>query len=89
MSNNTATFAISKVITVVTDSNAYRIKSSDFASEAAKFDAVLLKGWFSVSKFNKYESAIIAEGFVKSDVIAFDLSEKGDSVDFYILYKKS
>jgi len=88
MSNTTATFAISKVITVITDSNAYRIKSSDFASEDAKFGSVFLKGWFSVSKFNKYEAALIAEGFVRSEVIAYDLSEKDNSVYFYISYKK-
>jgi hypothetical protein len=88
MSSTTATFAISKVITVITNSNAYRIKSSDFASEAAKFGTVFLKGWFSVSKFNKYEAALIAQGFVRSEVMAFDLIEKDNSVDFYISYQK-
>ena len=88
MKNTEATIAISKIITVISGNKVYRIKASELVSEISKFQKIQVKGFFSVSKFNKTIEAIESVGFSVSETWFKNFSENGKDVDFYLFFQK-
>lgn len=83
-----ATFSISKIITVESDTEVYNIKFSDFEPEVSKYEQITIKGYFSVAKYNKYIAIVLSLGFklTKTDYLTF-ISDTND-VDFRLTYNK-
>lgn len=82
-----ATIHISKIITVVNSTMVYNIKSSEFCAEVNKYDSVILKGWFSVAKYNKYVEILNNNNFNESVIYYKDINED-NSIDFRIKFEK-
>lgn len=59
----TATFNISKTLTVVTNNSVYICNLSELVLQSNKFNTVEIKGITSTKKFNKYLSVMIANGY--------------------------
>jgi len=60
---NTASFNISKNLTIITDINVYSANFSNLILEASKFNVIDLKGVTSTVKLNKYLSVLLSAGF--------------------------
>lgn len=81
----TATFSLSKVLTIVTETMVYNVNFSEFENEIANFSEVTIKGWVDKSKYNKYVSILKSKGFNES-VISYCDAKKDNSIDFRIKY---
>lgn len=83
-----ATINISKIITIISGNKVYRIKASELVSEISKFSKIEIKGFFSVSKFNKTIQSIESVGFSLSETWFKNFTENGKDVDFHLFYQK-
>ena len=83
----TATLNISKVLTIVTENKVFNIKFEDLGTVLNNYNEVVIKGWFSKSKLEKYYNLLISLGFSESKIYYKEIQED-KSIDFRILFTK-
>jgi hypothetical protein len=82
-----ATLNISKVLTIVTENKVFNIKFEDLGTVLNNYNEVVIKGWFSKSKLEKYYNLLISLGFSESKIYYKEIQED-KSIDFRILFTK-
>jgi hypothetical protein len=82
-----ATLNISKILTIVTENKVFNIKFEDLGTVLNNYNEVVIKGWFSKSKLEKYYNLLISLGFSESKIYYKEIQED-KSIDFRILFTK-
>ena len=79
---------ISKIITILTDKQVYNTTQTKLIDHLSSFNEVTIKGFFSVSKYNKYVGILLDAGFELSHQVYADYEKEGKEIDFRAVYKK-
>jgi hypothetical protein len=81
------TLNITKVLSVITENKVFNTKIENLQTVLKDCDEVVIKGWFSKSKLEKYYNVLISLGFSESQIYYKDVQDD-KSIDFRILFTK-